>query len=180
MSSPAAEVAAASRGSSRLISAGRWVSSSGGMRRARLRRWPTCRAGRGATRCLRWPVAVSRRRQLDLAHHLGVDRTVMTYLLDDLEQAGLVERQPDPTDRRARLIVLTGGGRDMLVQLETRLAEAEAVVLGTLSEDERRLFRMLLQRVAAHGRLGDHPEDVCGLAEVARRRAWRPTGLAER
>jgi hypothetical protein len=40
--------------------------------------------------------------QLELAHHLGVDRTVMTYLLDDLERAGLIERHPDPADRRAR------------------------------------------------------------------------------
>src|ERR1700733_12114543 len=34
--------------------------------------------------------------QLALAQHLGVDRTVMTYLLDDLESAGLIERRPDP------------------------------------------------------------------------------------
>src|SRR6202044_518662 len=40
--------------------------------------------------------------QLALAQHLGVDRTVMTYLLDDLEAAGLIERRPDPADRRAR------------------------------------------------------------------------------
>ena len=38
--------------------------------------------------------------QLALAQFLGVDRTMMTYLLDDLEQAGLVERRPDPADRR--------------------------------------------------------------------------------
>src|SRR3954463_6352379 len=47
------------------------------------------------------------RRQLSLAHQLGIDRTVMTYLVDDLEQAGVVERKPDPADRRARLIVAT-------------------------------------------------------------------------
>src|ERR1700728_3173079 len=41
------------------------------------------------------------RSQLELANHLGLDRTVMTYLLDDLERAGLIERRPDPADRRA-------------------------------------------------------------------------------
>src|SRR5204862_8339718 len=41
------------------------------------------------------------RTQLALAQHLGVDRTVMTYLIDDLEAAKLIERRPDPTDRRA-------------------------------------------------------------------------------
>ena len=45
--------------------------------------------------------------QLALAQQLGVDRTVMTYLLDDLEAAGLIERRPDPTDRRARHVVAT-------------------------------------------------------------------------
>jgi hypothetical protein len=39
--------------------------------------------------------------QLALAQHLGVDRTVMTYLLDDLEAACLIERRPDPADRPA-------------------------------------------------------------------------------
>ena len=43
--------------------------------------------------------------QLALAQHLGVDRTVMTYLLDSLAEAGLIERRPDPADRRARRIV---------------------------------------------------------------------------
>src|SRR3954464_10361758 len=38
--------------------------------------------------------------QVALAQHLGVDRTMMTYLLDDLEEAGLVEGRPDPADRR--------------------------------------------------------------------------------
>src|SRR3984957_10852088 len=50
------------------------------------------------------------RSQLELAHHLGVDRTVMTYLLDDLERDGLIERRPDPADRRARRIAVTERG----------------------------------------------------------------------
>src|ERR1039458_1283363 len=50
--------------------------------------------------------------QLALAHRLGVDRTVMTYLLDDLEAAGLIERRPDPADRRARRILATARGRE--------------------------------------------------------------------
>jgi len=41
------------------------------------------------------------RNQLALAQQLGVDRTVMTYLIDDLERAGYVERRPDPADRRS-------------------------------------------------------------------------------
>ncbi len=36
----------------------------------------------------------------------------MTYLLDDLEAAGLIERRPDPSDRRARRLAATPHGRD--------------------------------------------------------------------
>ena len=52
--------------------------------------------------------------QLALAQRLGVDRTVMTYLLDSLAEAGLVERRPDPADRRARRVVATARGRALL------------------------------------------------------------------
>ena len=45
--------------------------------------------------------------QARIAERLGLDRTVMTYLIDDLEKAGLVERRPDPADRRARQVLLT-------------------------------------------------------------------------
>ncbi len=61
----------------------------------------------------------------------------MTYLLDDLEKADLVQRQPDPADRRARLIVPTGQGSETLCELERRLATAEDEILGILDESER-------------------------------------------
>ena len=43
------------------------------------------------------------RSQLALAQQLGVDRTVMTYLLDDLEAARLIKRQPDPAGDRVNI-----------------------------------------------------------------------------
>src|ERR1700679_1794545 len=63
--------------------------------------------------------------QLALAQRLGVDRTVMTYLLDDLEAAKLIERHPDPSDRRARRIVATARGTELLTTLNDRLRAAE-------------------------------------------------------
>src|ERR1700733_9367762 len=70
--------------------------------------------------------------QLALAQHLGIDRTVMTYLLDDLEAAGLIERRPDPTDRRARRVFATEPGAELLVTLDSRLQTAEARLLAPL------------------------------------------------
>ena len=89
--------------------------------------------------------------QLALAQHLGVDRTVMTYLLDSLAEAGLVERRPDPADRRARRIVATAHGRALLDKLGERLREAEDQVLAGLDEaEDRQVFRALLQRLSLH------------------------------
>jgi DNA-binding MarR family transcriptional regulator len=106
------------------------------------------------------------KRQLDLAAQLSVDRTVMTYLLDDLEKAGVVQRQPDPVDRRARLIVATDQGKEALCDLERRLSAAEQEVLGSLDDGERLIFRMLLQRVALRADAADPVENACALAET--------------
>jgi DNA-binding MarR family transcriptional regulator len=111
-------------------------------------------------------VAEGPRRQLDLAAQLGVDRTVMTYLLDDLEKAELVQRQADPADRRARLIVPTDEGKDVLCELERRLVTAEDEVLGSLEPAERASFRLLLQRVAMKANAIDPLHNACALAET--------------
>ena len=94
------------------------------------------------------------RTQLALAQQLGIDRTVMTYLIDDLARAGLIERQSDPTDRRARRVVATEAGRSELDQLDDALRTAEEVVLAPLDETDRATLRGLLCRVARHAMAG--------------------------
>ncbi|MHA6624905.1 MarR family winged helix-turn-helix transcriptional regulator [Pseudonocardia sichuanensis] len=105
------------------------------------------------------------RSQLALAQHLGVDRTVMTYLLDDLERAGLVERRPDPADRRVRRVVLTDQGGARLCELERRLAAAEERLLDPLGPAERDHLRHLLRVLATRT---THGEDPCTVVEEAR------------
>jgi DNA-binding MarR family transcriptional regulator len=113
--------------------------------------------------------------QLALAQRLGVDRTVMTYLLDDLERAGLVERRPDPADRRARRIVLTDEGRSRLCDAERRLRTAEEHVLGPLEPDEREMLRRLLRRVATSDDAPD--ENPCSVAEEIEREDAANAGM---
>ncbi len=86
--------------------------------------------------------------QLALAEHLGIDRTVMTYLIDDLVEAGLVERQLNPSDRRQRKIVATKRGARTLARLERQVHDAEEAVLAALDPADRRTFRAMLRRVA--------------------------------
>jgi DNA-binding MarR family transcriptional regulator len=105
--------------------------------------------------------AYLRATQLALAQHLGVDRTVMTYLIDDLERAGLVERRPDPADRRARRVLLTEDGRARLCALEQALRQVEDELLAPLEADERAVLRRLLSRLAA----GTDAANPCQVAE---------------
>ena len=99
--------------------------------------------------------------QAALAQRLGVDRTVMTYLLDDLEAADLVARQPDPADRRSRRVVATSHGRDVLADLETRFGHAEQHLLAGLPPDARPVFRALLRDLAAHANALDPVATAC-------------------
>jgi DNA-binding MarR family transcriptional regulator len=106
--------------------------------------------------------------QLALAQQLGVDRTVMTYLLDDLERAGLVERRPDPADRRARRVITTSRGSDVLAELTERLRQAEEHLLGPLEEQDRAAFRTLLQRLATRVDALDPAPDGCAVVQEVR------------
>jgi DNA-binding MarR family transcriptional regulator len=102
--------------------------------------------------------------QLALAQHLGVDRTVMTYLLDDLEVAKLVERRPDPTDRRARRVVATQLGNELLETLNERLRAAEADVLSPLDREARENFRAQVRLLATRADPAASPNTPCDLA----------------
>jgi DNA-binding MarR family transcriptional regulator len=99
---------------------------------------------------LRGAVNCSARNQAELARQLGLDRTVMVYLVDDLVKAGLVERITDPSDRRSKLVRATEAGRECLDHATAAIAAAESVVLGPLPQDDRTRFREMLRTIAAH------------------------------
>jgi MarR family transcriptional regulator for hemolysin len=101
--------------------------------------------------------------QAALAARLGIDRTVMTYLLDKFVECGLVERRQDPADRRARRIVPTEHGRRVLADLDARVARAEDDLLADLAPEDRRTLAALLEHAATAAAPGD---DRC--AAVAR------------
>jgi hypothetical protein len=72
--------------------------------------------------------------QLALATYLGIDRTVMTYLIDELVTAGLVERRLNPADRRQRKIVATARGVSTLRDLRRQVREAEGRLLNLVQK----------------------------------------------
>lgn len=88
--------------------------------------------------------------QIELATALAIDRTAMVYLLDELEQSGLVERVRNPDDRRSFLIHLTGEGQRTQRKAATALTGATDTLLRPLDPEERGLLRTLLTRIVDH------------------------------
>ncbi len=97
--------------------------------------------------------------QQALASALGIHRSAIVALVDDLEQRGLAERRRDPDDRRAYTLYLTSAGRELLAELERAADEQEAELLTALDASERSELISLLQRVAESQGLttGVHP-----------------------
>ncbi|MNX81770.1 HTH-type transcriptional regulator MhqR [compost metagenome] len=71
----------------------------------------------------------------------------MTARIDRLEKAGLVERHPHPTDRRATLVRLTDKGFDLIETIMPDHEEAARDILAPLSLDEQKTLNALLARL---------------------------------
>jgi DNA-binding MarR family transcriptional regulator len=93
---------------------------------------------------LRW---YGPRSQLSLGGCAAINRTTMVALIDHLERLRLVERQPDPADRRAYIIHLTARGTAALRRAAVLHREAEARCLLPLSQKQQKLLRELLVRL---------------------------------
>ncbi|SDT31242.1 DNA-binding transcriptional regulator, MarR family [Actinoplanes derwentensis] len=107
------------------------------------------------------------RNQVAIGQELGIDRTILTYLIDDLEKQDLVARRPDPADRRSRLVVATEKGREIQAAHREALRHVETHVLGTLPAEDSVAFRALLQRVACEAQTRDPLKDLCEIAAEA-------------
>jgi MarR family transcriptional regulator for hemolysin len=78
--------------------------------------------------------------QSELAAMTGIDKTTMVVTLDGLEAAGLAERRPSPSDRRARVIVVTKAGKHKLREADAIIHRIHEDVLAVLPERERAAF----------------------------------------
>jgi len=86
----------------------------------------------------------------ELANTLHCDASNATWLVDRLEERGLVERRPHPRDRRVKSVVLTPAGVEMKQRLVERLSEPPADLLA--------LDRAALEKLqAALAQLPAHP-----------------------
>jgi DNA-binding MarR family transcriptional regulator len=79
----------------------------------------------------------------ELAARLGADPPFITVIVDDLEQRGLVERTPHPTDRRAKVIRVTDAGRLAAEKAERLLGEPPGALRALPPADLAALDRIL-------------------------------------
>ncbi|MEV6149578.1 MarR family winged helix-turn-helix transcriptional regulator [Nonomuraea sp. NPDC052129] len=88
--------------------------------------------------------------QIALGQRCGIDRSDTHATVNELADQGLVERAPDPADRRRNIITLTPAGRRRLEELDSILAGVQEELLRPLSEAERTQLLELLRRVFDH------------------------------
>ncbi len=92
--------------------------------------------------------------QASLSRLTMIDGSDMVATVDELADQGLVERAPDPTDRRRNVVTITAAGRRRLGKLDRLVAGAQERALAPLSAAEREQLVRLLTRVVGHHRNG--------------------------
>ncbi|XVQ10953.1 MarR family winged helix-turn-helix transcriptional regulator [Spirillospora sp. CA-255316] len=88
--------------------------------------------------------------QADLGRSTGIDRSDVVAALNEMAAKNLIERSPDPDDRRRNIITLTQAGSRHLKELDGVVAEIQDDLLTPLTPAERATLTDLLSRMVDH------------------------------
>jgi DNA-binding MarR family transcriptional regulator len=97
------------------------------------------------------------RTQIQLAEIGDMDKTTMVVTVDALERAGLAERRPSSTDRRARIIAVTAEGAKVAARSQAIVDRVHAEALDALPATERKAFLRAMNRLVT-GHLAEPAE----------------------
>ena len=86
-----------------------------------------------------------------LAAGANITPQSMGVIVDELEELGYVERRPDPSDRRAKLITLTERGQEAVAAGEATITGLEDDLVEILGERGAQQLRSLLSKILASG-----------------------------
>jgi DNA-binding MarR family transcriptional regulator len=97
--------------------------------------------------------------QQAIAEAIGAPPSRMVAIVDELEQLGLLERRPHPTDRRVHALYLTTEGRKLLSRGRKVAAEHEEELMRGFSATDRKQLAAFLRRVVDEQGIGSgvHP-----------------------
>lgn len=82
-----------------------------------------------------------------VAHAAAMDAPATTVAVNDLEDRGLVVRQTDPTNRRCKVVSLTGAGRAMVDKIDA-VADPAPNALAALDDAQLKDLKAILDKVA--------------------------------
>ncbi|MBV9384614.1 MAG: MarR family transcriptional regulator [Streptosporangiaceae bacterium] len=88
--------------------------------------------------------------QAELGRRTGMDRSDVVAALNDLTDSGLVQRSPDPADRRRNIITVTAAGTAHFRRLDSLLGDVQDELLAPLTPAERQQLTRLLTRLLRH------------------------------
>ncbi|MFT4082706.1 MAG: MarR family winged helix-turn-helix transcriptional regulator [Nocardioides sp.] len=86
--------------------------------------------------------------QVELGRHLALDRKDVALTVDFLADRSLVDRRPDPSDRRRNIVALSDPGRDLLPRLHLTLDAVQHEVLAPLTDREAARLMTILPKLA--------------------------------
>lgn len=87
-------------------------------------------------------------RMSDLGIKLGITGRTVTQFVDSLEQAQLLERLPDPQDRRATLVHVPDNARSVIRQASEVMTQAAEKTFAHVTEKDRQQLVEILRRIA--------------------------------
>jgi DNA-binding MarR family transcriptional regulator len=86
--------------------------------------------------------------QRELAEFLRLDPSQIVALVDEMEKRKLVERSPDPTDRRANVVVATEAGRALFAKAQKSARTVERALKAAVPPEERERLGELMRQLA--------------------------------
>ena len=110
-----------------------------------------------------------------LAARLGIGASALSRQLADLEQAGFVDRAPDPLDGRASLLSLSPRGERYLTETYERRAATLREILSDWTESEAEAASSSVQHLASALRSAAHDAGAPGVSTTGTTRTTRTT-----
>lgn len=90
----------------------------------------------------------------EIAVRMEISPSAATQLVDRLVQHGLVERAPDPDDRRALRVAVSAAALDAVGEFEKERRRRFAALLAPLTEDELEVIATLAERIVGDASAG--------------------------